>query len=272
MSCSQPNLQNVGRRADSYNIRKAFKPREGYCFVQADRSQLELRILAHFSQDEGLMQAFNSWLDIHQNTADKVGCTRQIAKSVNFWLCYGQGAKWLSENTWISMDEAQSFIDKYFEMFPKVRDFMAASVEKVKRLGYIQTITKRRRNFENYNRLPLPKWVSDIKQLSEYDQQRVKREMFRNNKGIERQSNNSTIQGSWWDLSKIAIKKIRTEIKEKWLDAHILFQIHDEIIVECKDDIKEQVLEIVQRNMEHPIPLRWVPLVAEPKIMYEWEK
>lgn len=111
-----------------------------------------------------------------------------------------------------------------------------------------------------------------MKDLSEFEQGRIRKEMFKRDSGIERQCVNTCIQGSGGDLSKIAIKKIYKEFKEKELDAHILFQIHDELIVECKEEIKDQVQEIVQRNMEHPVELKNVPLVAEPKTMHVWEK
>lgn len=269
ISSSQPNLQNIPRRDDEFNIRAAFKPREWYAFVISDYSQVELRIMAYESQDPRLVKTYQEGWDIHQATADAIGCSRTVAKTINFWLNYWRTAYGMATALGISSEEAQQFIDTYFEKYPKVKDFMRTAIHTVKKKKYVQTLTGRRRRFNNYNRLPVPKWKV-WEELEPWQQKACRRERDKTNKAIERMATNAIIQWGAADIMKIAMRNMRKALKPR--DSHILLQIHDEVVVECPKEHAEKVMEIVRTEMENAVSLPWVPLVSDPKITDEWEK
>jgi len=253
-----PNLQNIPRRADEFNIRKAFRPREGYCFVDSDFSQIELRVMAYFAQDENMIKIYQDGGDIHQMVADKVWCSRTQAKSINFGLIYWMSAYGLAQNIKVSKEDAQKFIDAYFENFPAVQIFIQKAINTVKKNKFIQTLTKRRRKFSNY--------TSSMKDLTKEQQA----DAIRINRSIERMAVNSTIQWSAADLLKVAMRNMNKRLKEIW--AYILLQIHDEVIVECPFWKEEECVAIVKDTMENSVKLTNVPLLAEPKVTDEREK
>jgi len=229
----------------------AFVAKEGYKLVSIDYSQIELRLLAHFSGDKALMDAFNQGEDIHLATAVKLfgeGVAkekRHLAKAVNFGLLYGMGPKKLSEDTGVTMNEAKEMIKSYFASFPTVKSFIEGIQERVKIDGYVETILKRRRIFDYENANGMQK------------------------AGMLRESVNTVFQGSAADLIKLSMLEIDRMIKEEELDAYMLLQIHDELIFEVKE---EKVHEIVKRfvhTMESVLTLN-VPLVCSASIGDSW--
>lgn len=269
ISSSNPNLQNIPRRDDEFNIRKAFVPRKGYKFVIADYSQVELRIMAYYSSDPKLIQTYKEGGDIHKATADAMGCERFVAKTINFGLNYGRTAYGMSHGLGISPEQAQKFIDKYFEEFPLVREFMQKANNTVKSQKFVQTLTRRRRRFKDYNSLPIKKGV-DVKTLPKSELTALHRQREINNKSMERQSTNAIIQGSAADIMKIAMRNMHDKLKE--YDSHILLQIHDEVVVEVPEQYVDKVLTLVKDEMENAVKLGEVPLVSDPKITTVWEK
>lgn len=269
LSSSKPNLQNIPRREDQFNIRAAFKPSKGNKFIICDYSQQELRIMAYFSQDPWLIKAYQDWEDIHQVTADKMWCSRFIAKTINFGLNYGRTAHWLAKWLGITKTEAQNFIDIYFKSYPKVQEFMTKAVNTVKKYKYIETIVKRRRRFDNYNKVIVPKGF-DMDRASPDQKRQRKKEMHIRNSKIERMATNTIIQGSSADMMKIAMLKLEKKLKDYW--AFLVLQIHDEVVVECPEDKAEEVMKVVEQEMVNAVDLKWIPVIAEPKIASEWEK
>lgn len=251
LSSSQPNLQNIPRRDDIFNIRKAFVARPGYGFVISDYSQIELRLMAYFSKDATLVKAYQEGKDIHQATADAIGCDRHTAKTINFGLNYGRTAYGLSHGLGISVEEAQHFIDQYFIQFPGVKVFMAQVVNTVKKNYAVWTLAKRKRHFPEY---VAAKKAKDFKTVGR----------------LERQAGNSVIQGSASDVIKIAMRNLHRLLKP--YDAHILVQIHDELVIECPKDKCEEVAKIVKNEMQTCVDLKTVPLVTEPVISDRWVK
>ncbi|WP_457747718.1 DNA polymerase I [Sulfurimonas sp.] len=243
LSSKNPNLQNIPTRTPlGAKIRQAFVAGEGKKLIGIDYSQIELRLLAHFSQDPTLVDAFNHDKDIHLQTAiilfgeDEAKSKRNIAKTVNFGLLYGMGQKKLSETLGITTKEAKEIIEKYFESFPTVKQYFRSIVDSSKEKGYIETLLKRRRYFDYENATPMFKAA------------------------YERESVNSVFQGSASDLIKLSMNKIHTVIQEESLDAVMLLQIHDELIFEVdaqKADIYgAKFREIMEGIMELKIPLR----------------
>lgn len=270
ISSSSPNLQQLPRRADEFNIRKAFKPRPWFVFIDSDFSQLELRIAAFFSKDDTMREIYTQGWDIHQATADKVWCSRQQAKSVNFWILYGTSSYWLSDLIWVSVEQAQVFIDEYYKWFPKVKSFIDFQKKKISKMKFVETLLKRRRRFPDFGLRLLPKGVNDINELDEMGRKRVFKDMYIRNSSMERQGVNSTIQWTASDIMKVVMRNIYKEIKPYW--AFQIIQVHDEIIVECPEEHKDKVVEIIKYQMENSVKLWDIPLLAEPKISNEWEK
>jgi len=252
LSSKEPNLQNIPVRSElGRSVREAFIAKEGYKLVSIDYSQIELRLLAHFSGDSALVEAFNHGEDIHLATAVKLfgeedaKAKRHFAKAVNFGLLYGMGPKKLSEDTGVTMNEAKEVIKSYFATFPTVKSFIEGIQERVKVDGYVETILKRRRIFDYENANGMQK------------------------AGMLRESVNTVFQGSAADLIKLAMLEIDRMIQEEELDAAMLLQIHDELIFEVK---KEQVDEIVKRfvhTMESVLTLN-VPLVCSASVGDSW--
>lgn len=272
LSSSKPNLQQIPRRDDDLNIRKAFKPREGHVFVIADYSQVELRIMAYYSQDKRLLKTYQENGDIHAETAKLIGCERVVAKQINFGLNYGRTAYGLAKDKKLklSVQDAEKFIARYFEQFPRVKQFMDRANNTVRTKKFVETITGRRRRFQGYNRLPMQKGSAQWEDLDLGAQKEILRERDSENRYMERQGCNAIIQGSASDLMKIAMRNMHAKLKP--MGAHLLLQIHDEVVVECPKEIAEDVLKIVKHEMEHAVELDGVPLLADPKIADSWEK
>lgn len=245
LASNGPNLQNIPARHDEWNVRTAFIPRDGYKFLIADYSQVELRMLAHFSQDQHMLDTFLSDGDIHGKTMELLNITeRRIAKNVNFGIVYGVGPRTLGQLIQRPEAESKKYIDSFLRGYPKVRQFIYRVQQTTFRTGYVETITGRRRHFHEFQDR---RWYGNI----------------------ARQSVNTKIQGSAADLIKIAMIKLHYALKD--LDAHLLVQIHDEVIVETPEDKIEEVKAIIKDTMEHALQLR-VPLRTSMAVGDRWIK
>lgn len=251
LSSNSPNAQNIPRRDDEFNIRKAFIPRQGYKFICADYGQIELRLIAYFSKDERMLNVYRENGDIHAETAKEIGCDRVTAKGINFGINYGRTAYGLSEGLGISKEEAQKFIDRYFVKYPRVKLFMQQAANTIGKKYAIRTLLKRKRRFPDY---ATARKSNDKKLMGQ----------------IERQACNSAIQGSASDIIKVAMRNLADKIKI--YDSHILIQVHDELVIETLEKNANKVLSIVKDIMETPVDLKIIKLVVEPKITNCWEK
>ncbi len=244
LASNDPNLQNIPTRSDEWNVRSAFIPREGYKFLIADYSQIELRMLAHFSRDENMTNTFLEGGDIHAKTMELTGTNRHVAKGINFGLVYGMGPRTLAHTLKIKEEDAKKYIDRFFNGYPMVRHFIERVQQSAFKYGYVEMITGRRRRFiETRDQ----KWYGTI----------------------QRQSINTKIQGSAADLMKIAMIKLDTALKE--FGAYQLVQIHDEIIVETPVDKIEETRKKIVEIMESALTLR-VPIVANIVESERWVK
>jgi len=249
LSQEQPNLQNIPVRSEEGRaIRRAFVAEEGSLFLVADYSQIELRILAHLSEDPGLVEAFARDLDIHTATAARInGIERAVvatdqrrrAKMVNFGLLYGMEAYGLAQRLEISRDEAADQIDAYFSQFPLVRDFMKGIVARARETGYTTTLLGRRRY--------LPELASSN---------------FRDRQAGERMALNAPIQGAAADIIKKAMVALDRHLRERGLGAEMLLQIHDELVLEVPEDEFVEVEALTTETMEGIIELN-VPLKVD---------
>ncbi|HHN64809.1 MAG TPA: DNA polymerase I [Nitrospirae bacterium] len=256
LSSSEPNLQNIPVRGDLGRfIRAAFVAEEGYLLLSADYSQIELRILAHLSGDQGLIDAFREGLDIHTRTAaelfgvseeDVTAEMRRVAKTVNFGIVYGISAFGLSESTGASVEEAQAYIERYFETHPGVRHYMDRIIEEARRQGYVKTLFGRKRPIPELNAAGL--------------QQR--------NLG-ERLAMNTPVQGSAADIIKLAMISIHRKLKDRSMRSRLILQVHDELVLEVEEGEVDYVKEMVKREMEGVITLD-VPLIVEVGIGKDW--
>ena len=254
ISSTEPNLQNIPVRMElGREIRKVFVAREGCTFVDADYSQIELRILAHMSGDERLIEAYREAQDIHAITASEVFHTpldqvtplqRRNAKAVNFGIVYGISAFGLSEGLSISRKEAMEYIEKYFETYPGVKKFLDGLVEQAKEQGYVSTLFGRRR--------PIPELNSP-----------------RTRAFGERVAMNSPIQGTAADIMKIAMVEVDRELRRRKLESRIVLQVHDELLVEAKESEAEEVVRILEDKMKHAADLK-VSLEVEAKTGRSW--
>ena len=249
LSSSDPNLQNIPiRRELGRDIRRGFIPRKGWTLLAADYSQIELRLLAHLSDDPAFVQAFRSGGDIHRQTAalifdvplDQVTKDmRARAKTINFATIYGQGAHALSRQLKISFAEAKEFIERYFQRFARVREYLDSMVTFAREHGYVQTIFNRRR------------YIPELRDRN-----------FNVRAFGERTAANSPIQGSAADLIKVAMIRIHNSLAEQRLNAKMLLQVHDELVFEVPGQEIEQVSTLVKTEMEHAADLS-VPLVVD---------
>ena len=256
LSSTDPNLQNIPVRTDlGAEIRKMFVPRPGWVFVDADYSQIELRVLSHMADDKAMQAAFNSGEDIHRVTASQVFGTpleevtpqmRRSAKAVNFGIVYGISEFSLAEDLGVSRAEAKAYIDSYLEKYHGVREFMQAVVEQGTRLGYVATLYGRRR------------YIPELK-----DGKYMVRE------AAKRMAMNSPIQGTAADIIKLAMLRVDRALTQAGLKAKLVLQVHDELIVECPDAETEQVKALVTREMESAAALA-VPLTADAKSGRSW--
>ncbi len=243
ISSKDPNLQNIPiRDEEGRRIRSAFVAKEGSVLVSADYSQIELVVLAHLSGDEGLLSAFREGVDVHRRTAALIFETsesevradqRRIAKTINFGVMYGMSAFRLSNELDISRIEAQSFIDAYFRTYSGVQTYIRGLVEKTERLGYATTILGRRRY--------IPAIVSGNKTEKA---------------AAERVAVNTPIQGSAADIVKLAMLRVDKALAGSELDARLLLQVHDELILEAAEKDAEAVMALVRKEMENTVSLR----------------
>ena len=256
LSSSEPNLQNIPVRTDmGAEIRKMFIPKPGYVLVDADYSQIELRVLSHIADDRVMQEAFKSGMDIHAVTASQVfgvdpqnvtPLQRRHAKAVNFGIVYGISEFSLSEDIGVSRYEAKRYIESYLEKYSGVRTYMHDVVEKARECGYTQTMYGRRR------------YIPELKSSN-----------YNIRQGAERIALNTPIQGTAADLIKLAMIRVSKALEEKFPEAKLILQVHDELIVECPESIADDVSALVSTEMENVADLR-VPLVAEAKTGKSW--
>ncbi|TVQ77260.1 MAG: DNA polymerase I [Bradymonadales bacterium] len=257
LSSSDPNLQNIPVRSEEgLMIREAFVPAEGFIFVSADYSQVELRLMAHFSEDKKMIEAFQAGRDIHAETAKLIfGSSekefRSRAKAINFGIIYGISAYGLSKQLGLEMSEAKAFIEAYFEQFPKVRDYMDRMIELGRKKRYSETAFGRRR--------PLPDIHSKNQSL---------RQM------AERIAINAPLQGTAADIMKWAMVQVARGLQEGGLKARLLLQVHDELILEVPEAEREAVEGLLPRAMsdlsETPMKALRVPLEVDLSAGKNW--
>jgi DNA polymerase-1 len=256
LSSSEPNLQNIPiRRELGRDIRRGFVPRPGCLFLAADYSQIELRLLAHLSDDPAFVQAFQSGGDIHRQTAALIfdvpvdvvtSEMRARAKTINFATIYGQGPHALSRQLKIAHAEARAFIDRYFERFYRVREYLDSMVDFARTHGYVQTIFGRRR------------YIPELRDRN-----------FNIRAFGERTAANSPIQGSAADLIKVAMIRIHDALRQRDLETKMLLQVHDELVFEVPEREIDEASALVKQEMEHAATLS-VPLVVDLGIGRNW--
>jgi len=256
ISSTEPNLQNIPVRMELGRlIRKVFVPKAGCVFVDADYSQIELRILAHCSGDEQLIQAYREAKDIHRMTASQVFHTpfdevtdlqRRNAKAVNFGIVYGISSFGLSQDLSITRKEAAQYIEHYFETYPGIKRFLDDAVAHAKEKGYAVTLFGRRR--------PVPE---------------LKSSNFMQRSFGERVAMNAPIQGTAADIIKIAMIGVNGELKKRNMKSRLILQVHDELLIEADESEEEEVKAILKEQMEHAAELS-VPLIADMHTGHSW--
>ena len=256
ISSSEPNLQNIPvRTEEGREIRRAFVPRPGWVLLDADYSQIELRLMAHFSGDPALVDAFCKGEDIHARTASEIFDVppewvtpelRSRAKAVNFGLIYGISGFGLSRNTGVSRREAGEFIEKYFEKYPGVKRFMDETAADGLQRGYAETLMGRRRY--------LPELHSPKAPIREFG---------------KRAAMNTPVQGTAADLIKLAMVRVDRALREKGLRSRLILQVHDELLLECPPEEMEEASALLREAMEGVMTLK-VPLVAEVHTGSSW--
>ena len=256
ISSTEPNLQNIPVRTElGREIRKAFVASPGRILVGADYSQIELRLLAHISGDEGLIAAFNSGEDIHTSTAaevfgvDKASVTREqrsAAKAVNFGIVYGISDYGLAKNIGVSRKEAGEFIRRYLEKYCGVQEYMHRCVEEGRKKGYVTTLMGRRRE--------LPE---------------IKSSNFNTRSFGERVAMNMPIQGTAADIIKMAMVNVHKRLEEEGLKARLILQIHDELIIDTPFDEEQRVRKLLAECMQNVMKLK-VPLIADVSSGHSW--
>ena len=256
ISSTEPNLQNIPMRTELGRlIRKVFVPKEGYLFADADYSQIELRILAHMSGDQGLIDAYHEGEDIHRITASKVfhvpfeevtSLQRRNAKAVNFGIVYGISSYGLSQDLDISRAEAKEYMDMYFETYPGVKAYQEKVISDAKAKGYSVTMYGRKR--------PIPE---------------LRQSNFNIRQFGERVAMNAPIQGTAADIIKIAMINVFFRLKKEDLRSRLILQIHDELVIETAEDEKDKVTALLTEEMERAVSLS-VPMVAECHAGSDW--
>jgi len=256
LSSTDPNLQNIPVRTElGSEIRKMFVPRDGYVLVDADYSQIELRVLAHIAGDQTMQQAFRSGEDIHRVTASQVfgvpleAVTPQMrrnAKAVNFGIVYGISEFSLADDIGVSRKEAGAYINSYLEKYSGVREYMRRTVEQAKKDGFVTTLFGRRRY--------LPELASSNFNVRSFG---------------ERCAMNTPIQGTAADIIKLAMLRVSDALGKEHPKAKLLLQVHDELIVECPQGEEKAVMALVKREMEQVMPLD-APLEADAKCGGSW--
>lgn len=256
LSSTNPNLQNIPiRENEGRELRKLFVPREGNVFVDADYSQIELRLLAHFSGCKELIKAYNDGVDIHSVTASQVFGVkleevtpkmRREAKAVNFGIIYGISDFGLSKNLDIPLQTARGYIEKYFETYSAVKEYMNSNVEFAKKHGYVSTLTGRKRI------------------IPEINSPNFNLRLFG-----ERAAMNMPLQGSSADIIKIAMLNVSKALKKAGLNAKLILQVHDELVIDAPEEEKEIAAEILKCEMENAVKLN-VPLTVEVHTGKNW--
>ena len=258
LSSSDPNLQNIPiRTAEGRRIRQAFVAPEGYRLLAADYSQIELRIMAHLAQDAGLLHAFRHDLDVHRATAAEVfgvpldavsGDQRRSAKAINFGLIYGMSAFGLAKQIGVGRAEAQAYIDRYFARYPGVLDYMERTRTQAAEQGFVETLFGRR--------LYLPEIHSKNGAMR---------------KAAERTAINAPMQGTAADIIKRAMVRVDRWLQETGLDARVILQVHDELVLEVREDLVERLATEIRPLMGGAAELD-VPLVVETGVGYNWDE
>ena len=256
ISSTEPNLQNIPTRFElGKQVRKIFKPEEGKVYIDADYSQIELRVLAQMSNDEQMVKAFKEGQDIHKQAASKVFKTpidevtkeqRSNAKAVNFGIVYGISDFGLGEQLGISRKQAKKYIDEYLTEYSGIKDFMEKTIEKAKEIGYVETLFNRRRY--------IPELKSNNYMVRQFG---------------ARAAMNTPIQGTAADIMKIAMINVYRELKLRKMKSKIVLQVHDEMMIEAPIEEAEEVKEIVKKQMENAITLN-VPLIADVSEANNW--
>jgi len=246
LASANPNLQNIPVRSDEFDVRQAFVPRDGYKFIIADYSQIELRVVAYFSQEPSMIETFKNNGDIHQLTASMVGCSRSHAKNINFGMIYGLGPKNLAKDLGISVEQGKRYMDTFFGKYSRLNSY----ISEVQTIGYFRgyalTLANRKRRFKI------------VKNMTKGETEAIKRRLI-----------NTTIQGSAADLMKIAMVRIDRRLKK--YDADMLIQIHDEVVVECKKDQIEEVSKEIKEGMEEAVTFN-IPIPVDLKVAGCWIK
>ena len=256
ISSTEPNLQNIPTRFElGKRVRKVFKPEEGKVYLDADYSQIELRVLASISEDKHMIEAFKEGQDIHKQAASKVFKTpidevtkeqRSNAKAVNFGIVYGISDFGLGEQLSIGRKKAKQYIEEYLEQYSGIKNFMEGITEQAKEQGYVETLFKRRR------------YIPELKSKNYMVRQFGSRAAM-----------NTPIQGTAADIMKIAMIKVYKEITKRNLKSKIVLQVHDEMMLEVPTEEIEEVKEIMKNSMETAASLK-VPLIAEISEANNW--
>ena len=256
ISSTEPNLQNIPTRFElGKKVRKVFEPEDGNIYVDADYSQIELRVLSHISNDEHMINAFKEGQDIHKQAASKVFKTpieevtkeqRSNAKAVNFGIVYGISDFGLGEQLGISRKKAKQYIEEYLEQYSGIKDFMENITNKAKEDGYVETLFHRRRY--------IPELKSNNYMVRQFG---------------SRVAMNTPIQGTAADIMKIAMIKVYKEIQKRGLKSKIVLQVHDEMMIEADESEKDEIIKILKECMENATKLK-VPLIAEISEAKNW--
>jgi DNA polymerase-1 len=261
ISSSDPNLQNIPIRTElGRHVRRAFVAEPGWNLIAADYSQVELRVMAHVSGDEGLLGSFARGEDIHASTAAAIlgmpleevtPDQRRLAKTVNFGLSYGQTAYGLAQATGLTQPEAEDFIETYFERFPRVREYIERTKALAARQGYVETLMRRRRYFPEL--------------------QPGSKASYHTRQAAERMAINAPIQGTAADIIKIAMIRLHQAFRERQLLSRMILQVHDELIVEAPDEEVSMTAKLIRSIMEGAFELD-APLRVDLKIGQNWEE
>ena len=256
ISSTEPNLQNIPSREEiGRNIKKAFKPSDGYVYIDADYSQIELRVLAHIAKDNNMINAFKNDEDIHREVASRVFDTpldqvtkeqRSRAKAVNFGIVYGITDFGLAQQIGTSRKQAKEYIDSYLEKYEGIKKYMEKVTEDAKENGYVVTSFGRRRY--------IPELKSSNYMIREFG---------------KRAAMNTPIQGTAADIMKIAMNTVYKKLEESGLDAKVVLQVHDELILEVKEEQKEEAKKILKESMENATVLE-IPLKVEVNDAKSW--
>ena len=256
LSSTNPNLQNIPiRDEEGKELRKVFVPREGNIFIDADYSQIELRLLAHFSGCKELIKAYGDDEDVHAVTASQVFSValdevtpkmRRAAKAVNFGIIYGISEFGLSKNIGVDVKTAKQYIEKYFEHYSAVKEYMQSNVEFARKNGYVATLTGRKRYIKEIN-------------SSNYNMRQFG----------ERAAMNMPLQGSSADIIKIAMVNLYKALKENGLKTKLILQVHDELVLDAPENEREQAMQILKYEMENAVKLN-VPLKVDVHCGKNW--